>query len=158
MASATTVRTAVEADLDSLASLGEGVQRLHHEGRPDLFVPADHSVLRDFFADRLRDGSYLFLAEAHGQPVGYLFAQHVQRPESPFTHPSSVLYIHHIAVAPETQQSGVGTSLMSAASDLAHSLNVGTLRLDSWHFNESAHTFFRARGFSPMNIVFERAL
>ena len=135
-----------------------GIQRLHHEDRPDLFVPPDFDRLRQFFEDRLADGSHVLLAEVGEKAAGYIFAQHSAREASPFLHASSLLYVHHIAVEPDLQASGVGTALMSAVDDLASSLGAKAIRLDSWHFNESAHAFFRARGFKPINIVFERVL
>lgn len=154
---AASVRPATRADLDALTRLGEGIQALHHHGRPDLFRTPDAALLRDFFEARL-DDSHVLIAEVDGSPVGYLFAEHRERSASPFFHASSLLYIHHIAVAPDSRSAGVGTALVAAAADLAQLLGARAIRLDSWQFNEDAHDFFRLRGFQPINTVFEREL
>ena len=57
-------------------------------------------------------------AEMNSAPVGYLLAEHRDRPASPFFHASALLYIHHIAVLPAWQAVGIGTALISAASGL----------------------------------------
>ncbi|MFC5931554.1 GNAT family N-acetyltransferase [Cryobacterium melibiosiphilum] len=153
------VRPAYFSDLDALVRLGLGIQRLHADGRPDLFVEPSSEALQDFFRARFSDGSHMLIAESNSNsPIGYLLAEHATRDANPFKTASSVLYIHHIAVESSAQSGGVGRELMKGAVTLASELGVSTLRLDSWHFNTQAHGFFETEGFTPVNIVFEKLL
>lgn len=158
MSAVTEIRNATIDDLSALVQLSLGIQELHAAGRPDLFAAADAVVLESFFRDRLSDGSHLLLAEREGRPLGYLLAEHIQRPANPFKKASSIYYIHHIAVAIDSHSQGVGQKLMTAAKSEAIRANASAVRLDSWHFNTTAHGFFESQGFSPMNIVFEHTL
>ena len=79
------VRDASSDDVDALTGLAAQVQTLHAEGRPDLFRPADEGALRDFLIARLADDFIVLLAEDRGGHVlGYLLAEVISRPQSPF--------------------------------------------------------------------------
>ncbi|WP_157487600.1 GNAT family N-acetyltransferase [Leifsonia sp. Root112D2] len=153
------IRHAEDVDLDALTQLGIGIQQLHADGRPDLFNEPVADDIREFFRSQLAEGSHVLVAETGASgPIGYLIAEHRTRDANPFMQASSVLYIHHISVEPSSQATGIGQRLMDAVVSLARTLNVSTLRLDSWHFNTDAHGFFESQGFTPVNIVFERQL
>jgi ribosomal protein S18 acetylase RimI-like enzyme len=152
------VRRATEADLDRLSALSEGIQRLHAEGRPDLFRAPDYEVLRAFLADQLTSGAIVLIADLDGTVAGYLLAEVSARSANPFRHASKSLYVHHIAVDAAMQRRGVGQRLMDAAVTIGRAEGVDAVRLDSWSFNQDAHTFFEAEGFTPLNVVFERRL
>jgi ribosomal protein S18 acetylase RimI-like enzyme len=152
------IRSATRDDLSQLTELSVGIQRLHARGRPDLFQKPDPSALRTFLQPRVDDESVLLVAELEGNVVGYLLAEAVIRAASPFRCASSSLYIHHIAVAPVSQRNGVGAQLLRQAVSIAREQDASMVRLDSWAFNGDAHEFFKAEGFTPVNIVFEQLL
>jgi ribosomal protein S18 acetylase RimI-like enzyme len=154
----TTIRPAEVKDLAEITRLGMGIQKLHHDGRPDIFREPDAAALQAFFQARIADGSNILIAESADGTVGYLLAELVVGGDNPFKRASSVFYIQHIAVQPSHQSAGVGRRLMSSASDLAAELGAAAIRLDSWHFNVNAHDFFKSQGFAPVNFVFERRL
>lgn len=62
------------------------------------------------------------------------------------------------AVDSAVQRQGIGRALLDAAVALGEAQGVDAVRLDSWSFNRSAHAFFEAGGFEPLNVVFERRL
>ena len=153
------VRQANSDDVETLTRLGLSIQELHWQGRPDLFRAPDTAALRGFFQSQLHNGrSHILIASADGRPVGYLLAEYQVREANAFKQDSSLLYIHHIAVEPTAQTTGIGSTLMSAAVDLAVTLNTTALRLDSWTFNTAAHRFFEGHDFKAVNITFEREL
>ncbi|MFE3756806.1 GNAT family N-acetyltransferase [Nocardia tengchongensis] len=152
------IRPARPPDIDVLAELGMTIHQLHVDGRPDVFREVDRSALREFFQSQIRDGMHVLIASIEQEPVGYLLAEHRRRQADAFRHELSILYIHHLAVSPAARRKGIGTKLIDAAASTARELNASGLRLDSWQFNTAAHEFFRAHGFSPMNVVFERDL
>ncbi len=141
-----------------LAELGMTIHQLHVDGRPDIFREVDRSALQKFFESQIRDGMHVLIASIEQEPVGYLLAEHRRREADAFRRDLSILYIHHLAVSPIARRKGIGTRLIEAAAAVAREVNASGLRLDSWQFNTAAHEFFRAHGFSPMNVVFERDL
>lgn len=152
------VRRATEADLDRLSALSEGIQRLHAEARPDLFREPDHGKLRAFLAEQLASGSIVLIADVDSTVAGYLLAEIAARSANPFRHASKSLYVHHIAVDATLQRRGIGHQLIAAAVAIGRKEEADAVRLDSWSFNQDAHTFFEAEGFAPLNVVFERRL
>lgn len=153
------VREAALDDLEALTDLAVQVQALHAQGRPDLFRPAEALALRDFLAGRLADDSVLLVAADHtAKPVGYLLAEVLSRPESPFQFGHTSVYVHHIAVDVTARRQRIGEVLMRGIADRARQVGASSLRLDSWSFNADAHAFFERQGFTATRFVFERHL
>ncbi|MFC7375928.1 MULTISPECIES: GNAT family N-acetyltransferase [unclassified Brachybacterium] len=153
---ATHVRDATESDVDGLTVLGVEVQRLHSKGRPDLFRSAEPEALRGFFRSRLSEGSLVLVADHGGSDLdGYVFAEVLERPQSPFKYQHTDVYIHHIAVAQRARRRGVGELLVAETARRAQQAGAATIRLDSWSFNTEAHRFFEAQGFSTARLIFE---
>lgn len=154
-----TVRDAVPSDLEALTRLATQVQTLHAQGRPDLFRPADPSALGDFLRGRLSDDSLLLVAEDDSsRAVGYLLADVLHRPASPFQFRHTSVYVHHIAVDDAARRQGVGAQLMGEIAERARAVGADSLRLDSWSFNADAHAFFDGQGVTATRVVFERPL
>lgn len=150
------VRRAAAGDVDRLAALSVGIQHLHEVGRPDLFRSPDEAALRAFLLERLEADAIVLISEADGDATGYLLAELSARPTTPFRYESKTLYVHHIAVDPDSQRRGVGSRLLAEAVAIGRAEGVDAVRLDSWSFNQDAHAFFEAQGFKPVNVVFER--
>ncbi|GAM45687.1 hypothetical protein NSK11_contig00022-0055 [Nocardia seriolae] len=152
------IRPARPRDVDALAGLGMALHQLHVDDRPDVFRAVDLSALREFFRSQMVDGMHVLLASIGPEAVGYLLAEHRRREADAFRQELSILYIHHLAVSPSARRNGIGGRLIDAAAAAARELKASGLRLDAWQFNTAAHDFFRAHGFSPMNVIFERDL
>ncbi len=153
------LRRATADDAETIAALNEHAQRLHVEAAPDQFRVVDSAAARAFFDTHLTDeGSIFWIAELGRQPVGYLFAVEAHRAANPFTTEQHTLYIHHLAVDPAVRRRGVGSAMFAAAETYAQTHNLSGLRLDSWLFNQAAHTFFRRLGFEPFITRFARDL
>ena len=150
------LRLATADDLDTLVALVDPVQALHAKAHPDRFVyPFDPARIRSFFADRVgQSNEYFLIAFREEKPVGFLGVRSVSLSENAFRKAYGFLLIDQISVLPEAQGAGVGTVLMQYVKDLADSLDLHDIRLDSWSFNESAHGFFRRAGFEPYRVSF----
>ncbi len=153
-----TIRLGDHHDLPALTALSIGIQAFHVEGRPDLFREPDGDALRAFLASRIDSEDVMLVAEVEERIVGYLLGELVSSPETPFRFASSHLYVHHIAITPQSQRQGVGRELLREAEMWARSQNARAIRLDSWAFNSRAHDFFKSEGFAPLNTTFEKEL
>ena len=76
------VRAATPDDVDALASLRPFVHERHATARPDYFKPTTREAATWFAQDNAR----VLLALADGEPVGYLLAYVVTRPEGGLVH------------------------------------------------------------------------
>lgn len=152
------VRHAEADDAVTIAQLNQHVHVLHEEAEPDDFRALDPAHAVDFFRSLLGDrANVLFLSvDAGGQAVGYVWAQDVERPGSPFTKPARMFYIHHVAVAPEARGQGIGKSLVAAVEAEARDRGITRIALDHWTFNATAQEFFLSLGFESYNVRMRR--
>jgi GNAT superfamily N-acetyltransferase len=136
--------------------LVEPAQALHAEVHPELFIyPVEPSRIWLFFASRVgRPQHYFPIARYEERPVGFLSCCLQDRPANAFKKPTKFLFVDQISVLPEFRRCGVGTVLMRFVRELAVTLDVHELRLDSWSFNEDAHRFFIQAGFEPYRVEF----
>ncbi|MFC9876192.1 hypothetical protein ACFVJR_26640 [Nocardia salmonicida] len=100
------VRQAQPDDVGALAELGMEIQQLHAQGRPDVFRKANLSALQEFFESQFTLGKHALIAVVGQEPIGYLLAEHIQREGNAFKHKSSIIYIHHVAVAASARRRG----------------------------------------------------
>lgn len=147
----TTIRPAGPEDLDALASLRPSVHDQHVDAHPEFFKPATPAVARAEAASWLaQDNAHVLLAEAEGEPVGYVFAHVASRPESGSVHARRVLLVEQIAVAAAARRRGTGAALLEAVRAVARRLDIQTIDLEVWSFNGSARRFFISQGFTPL--------
>src|SRR5690242_16151279 len=95
------VRFADERDLPDVVELNAAVQLLHHEARPEWFVPPDTAAVSTWLTTAIRrDDVFVFVAEDEDdeQVVGYALATVHHRPATPFTRPLSILELDQIGV------------------------------------------------------------
>lgn len=146
------VRNATADDLGTILTLNGFVQRLHAEALPRLFKhPIDSKQSADVFSAILKAPESLVLLAEDAEPVGYLYAQFQHRPASWAHLASRVLYIQHIVISPKFRRQGVGTLLLSRATDAARSNKIGRVELDVWAFNSEAKRFYAKHGFDVFN-------
>jgi ribosomal protein S18 acetylase RimI-like enzyme len=154
------VRTASEADLDTLVALNRVVQSLHADMEPAHFkAEVEDRDVRAFFADRLRIRRNRFsLAEAGGRPAGYVWFETQDLPESPFAFPQRRLYVHHIGVGASVRRQGVASALLRHVEAEAAAAGIACIVLSVWASNEHARTFFSAQGFAPLNLLLTKTV
>jgi GNAT superfamily N-acetyltransferase len=150
------LRLATTDDLDTLVALVDPVQALHAEAHPDRFVyPFDPARIRSFFAGHVgQSHEYFPIAFNEDKPLGFLWCRSMNSSENAFKKARRFLLVDQISVLPEAQGVGVGALLMQYVKELADTLEIDEIRLDSWSFNESAHGFFDWAGFEPYRVSF----
>lgn len=150
------VEVATAADVEALVELNRGVQDLHVAGEPAEFLPFDGGTepgVRDELAALVAAKDHLVLvARSDGDPVGYLVAQRVERPASPYCPAVTFHYVHQIGVRPSSRGAGIGRALLDTVEDEARACGSTRVSLDHWSFNERAARFFAGRGYEPYNV------
>ena len=146
------IRRATPDDAQAIARLNAPVQQLHHEARPGIFKPpSDDGRMVQHYVDLLENpDNHIFIGEADGVPVGYVYAQVYRRPENPFTHAQDIVYVDQISVNPDQRGKGYGRQLTQAVFDLARKERIALITLSVWMFNGDAIAFYERLGFRPI--------
>ena len=103
--------------------------------------------IRDDLLRHLEDqpaNSYLFVAEADGERVGFI---HLQRTEDFFTGRSNC-HVSDIAVAPQHEGRGVGKALLAHAEAWAREHQCQLVTLAVFPGNERARALYEASGYA----------
>jgi diamine N-acetyltransferase len=147
------IRTATATDAAQLSSLNADVQAIHAQAMPWWFKPPGPETFPPAAAAALlaRPENLVLIAEMDTEPVGYAYAEVVQRPEDPFRYAYRLLHLHHLSVRPAWQRRGIGEALVEAVREAATERGIALLGLDVWSFNEGARAFFRRQGFVTFN-------
>ena len=147
------IRRAAAADAEAVASLNAHVQAIHAENLPWRFKPPGSASFPPAAAADLiaKPDNIILVAEVGAATVGYLYAEIVRRPETPFVYALETVYIHHISVAPNFRAKDIGEALLDAVRAEAARLKIELITLDVWSFNANARSFFRRNGFRIYN-------
>jgi len=147
-------------DANAVALLNGEIQQLHAELEPTFFkTDASHAEVVAFFAAKLSaPGHGIQLAEIGGMPVGYVWFEVQDRPETPFQFARKRIYIHHLSVKRAARRTGVGSALLDAIQTAAMGAGITSIALDTWAANSHALRFFEAQGFTPFNLVLGKRL
>ena len=150
-----TIRRATHADAEAVASLNADVQALHAEALPWRFKPPGPETFPPEAAAALiaKPESIIFVADIQmaQATVGYIYAEVMRWPETPFTYAYDAVYIHHISVRPEFRAQDLGEALLDAVRAAAAERKIELITLDVWSFNAAARAFFRRNGFMIYN-------
>lgn len=152
------MRRGARTDAGSLAVLNGYVHALHVQAEPAKFRPTRLDEVTEFFAGALQLPANLFWVAEQAEVVGYLWAEDISRPETPFTHAERLLYVHHLAVDPAVRRTGVARALCAALEHETAARHVSRLALDHWSFNSDAGDFFSAAGFADYNFKMRKRL
>ena len=147
------LREAGLEELPRIAAMKQQIHNVHMNGRPDLFAP--YKDLNDFTAHSAAKGCSLLLAEAAGEPVGYVMLQYVHRPPSPYMKERKFIHVEEFCVDESHQRTGIGSLLMEALKKLAREKGYPRIELDVWSFNEGARQFYEAAGMKPFRTFME---
>ena len=147
------VRLATLNDAEIISALNAEVQTVHAEALPHLFKPASPetfpaSFVRQLLAD---PDTRIFLGSLDDEPVGYLYAQIIKRPETALRYAWEHLHIHHLSVHRTQHRRGCGRALIQAVIQFAKEHGITAITLDVWSFNTPARSFFTTQGFTVYN-------
>lgn len=154
-----TVRPASPRDIPALTALLEQVNRVHVEGRPDLFLPAAKYSPEELEAILADETTPVFVCEDEaGRVVGHGFCV-LQRPENTrLMRDRSTLYIDDICVDLSARGRGAGRAIYDAVAAFARQKGCYNVTLNVWSCNPGAMRFYETLGLKPYKVGMEQVL
>ncbi len=157
------IRRAMTSDLPRLGRLGALLVEAHHELDSQRFLapnnrtPADYA---SFLRTKLEDpDAAIFVAEAHGDVIGYAYAAVEGYDYTSLRGPAGVL--HDLIVEPEHRGRGVGRLLLNAVLTYLRTRSAPRVVLLVAEENQAAQPLFASVGFRrtmvEMTREFEKA-
>ena len=155
-----TIRQATERDIPRIGELLLQVCRVHHNGRPDLFLDGarkyDDDQLRALLRDETRP--ILVAVDENESVLGYAFCVIQQADSHPALTPVRTLYLDDLCVDEHCRGQHVGTALYDAVVALARARGCYNLTLHVWNCNPAAMRFYDARGLKCRQMELETIL
>jgi ribosomal protein S18 acetylase RimI-like enzyme len=154
------LRVASATDIDDIVRLNRDVQQLHAELEPSFFKSnVNNEEVAAFFAAKLAlSENHIRLADSGDGPIGYVWFEVQDRPETPLTLARKRIYIHHLSVQAGARRHGIASALLRRVEAEALADGITNIALDTWAANGSARGFFESRGFTPFNFSLGRRL
>ncbi len=142
------IRRAINEDCNIISKLNYEVHKLHVDAQPNIFKPNEINP-EDVRKLLQNDDNIFYIAWIENTPVGYLYAQKLNKPEKALTYEFNRIHIHHISVNANSQRKGVGSALMEALLKTANEIGIETITTTIWSFNSSSRAFFAKFNLTP---------
>ena len=154
-----TVRRAKEIDIPAIMELLKQVNRVHYDGRPDLFHPATKYTEDELRALLANDQTPVFVcADENGHVLGHGFCI-LQRPENTrLLKDIQTLYIDDICVDEAARGHHIGAAIYEHILTYARQCGCYNVTLNVWNCNPGAMKFYEKLGLVPYKVGMEKVL
>jgi GNAT superfamily N-acetyltransferase len=153
------VRKANIWDYDTIESLHQQLSDLHAQWASWNFHHIRPSYTKELFTERLEDAeTFVFVAEDKWIIVAYVIFQVKHSDDYPILKKRSWLFIKDIVVTESEKWKWIGTLLMEKWEEIAQEMNLWSLELHVWSFNEEAIEFYKKRWYEPYAIKMRKEI
>lgn len=151
------VRRAQEKDMERIDALLMQVERIHHEGRPDLFRVGRKKYTDEELRKLIHDDSrpILVAADEKDAVMGYAFCIFQQYQNHNIMTDIKTLYIDDLCVDETIRGRHIGRTLYDSVLEFARQNGCYNVTLNVWSCNESAMKFYEACGLKPQKVGME---
>jgi len=154
-----TVRFAKESDIPTILELLKQVNRVHYEGRPDLFKPETKYSAEDLRGILQDDQTPVFVcADESGRVLGHGFCV-LERPDNTrLLTDITTCYIDDICVEESARGRQVGRAIYEHILGFARQKGCYRITLNVWSCNPGAMRFYETLGLIPYKVGMEKIL
>lgn len=146
-----TVRFACEEDIPQMNSLLYQVERVHQQGRPDLFKEGAKKYTDNELKAMLKDKTKPIFAAVDENDVmkGYAFCVFQEHKDDNVLTDIKTLYIDDLCVDENCRGQHIGSVLYEAVKKFAKEQGCYNVTLNVWECNPSARKFYKKAGLKP---------
>ena len=153
------IRFALIKDIPQILELPKQVNKVHYDGRPDIFKLGTKYSQQDIEELLLQqDKPILVWTDENDKTQGYCFCAVTKQEETRLLHGLKTLYIDDLCVDESCRGQHIGKELFEGAEKLAKELGCYNLTLKVWSCNPSALKFYQKQGLAPQKTYLEKIL
>ena len=152
------LRRAADGDIPAVLKLLAQVNRIHHDGRPDIFNLATKYSADELSAIFADESSPVFVFDDGGTVLGYVFCVVKETRENRLLADMKSLYIDDLCVDSSARGRHIGRELYECACSFARSIGCYNVTLNVWALNGSARAFYEKIGMKVQKIGMETIL
>ena len=147
------IRKATAEDYSSLCELFNEMDALHRDNLPSIFQkPNGPAREKDYILGLIADENVaLWVAEAGGNPVGFVHAIVRDAPALPVFVPRRYAIVDGIVVKSGYQNHGTGRILMDKMQAWAIAKGASSIELNVYEFNKTAISFYERLGYQTFS-------
>ena len=152
------IRKANKEDFKQIHELVMQVHKIHVENRRYIYKDIDPLDISTFKEEILNSNNIYLVAENNKEIIGICFAELKNVLNNKIIKDQKIIHISDICVKEEKQKKGIGKKLYNEILDLAKELDVDSIELMVWGFNNNAIDFYKSIGMKVKNLKFEQKL
>ena len=142
------VRKAKRNELERVNELRNMVNKIHVNGRPDVFRQGFCDELRQHVYDKYDAGnSDVLVAIMDSMICGFATVEYIEKPQTPYNNSRKFYRIEEFGVDENVRRKGVATALITFIKEDALRRGYKKIELDMWEFNDGALSFYEKVGF-----------
>lgn len=149
MESQVSYRKATMDDVLDICKLGQLLNAIHHEARPDIYSAATTDYARDLphLMRSFESPSHVvYIAHVDNRAAGFITAS-LASSSGPLMQPLDLVRIGSVCVAEAEWGKGIGRCLLQMAKDWAIQQGAKDIRLTVWAFNAQAIRLYTELGY-----------
>lgn len=154
------IRKATEKDIYRLSEMLSQVQKLHADGRSDIFLSGKNKYSNETIKAIIENqNTPVYVAvDENDVAIGYSFCEIEIFHGTPNLKERKAFYIDDLCVDENYRGKGIGKALYEYSLKIAKDLNCHHLTLNVWHLNETALKFYEKMGMVPLKTTMEQKL
>lgn len=152
------IRKANKEDFKQIHELVMQVHKIHVENRSDIYKDIDPLDINTFEEEILNANNIYLVAEYNKEIIGICFAEFKNVLNNTIMKDRKIIHISDICVKKENQKKGIGKKLYNEILNLAEELEIDSIELMVWGFNDNAINFYKSIGMQVKSIRFEKKI
>ena len=153
------IRKAENKDIDQILELLKQVNKVHYDGRSDLFKLATKYTYQDLEELLNDENKPIFVITNENDFVcGYCFCKHIEIKDDQLMQDITTLYIDDLCIDENCRGMHLGSQLFDYVKNYAKEHHYYNLTLNVWQLNEPAMKFYQKMGLLPQKTVMETIL
>ncbi|MGL4989698.1 MAG: GNAT family N-acetyltransferase [Sarcina sp.] len=146
-------------DFNGVECIVQDLHNIHNKSRPDIYKKADNVFDKGYYSSLLKSKNYINLvAKENEEILGFASVAIKETLDSDVLVQRRYAYIDSICVKEGNRNLGIGAKIFEFIKEELKKIEIDSLELMVWEFNEDAIKFYENTGMKVKRRIFEMQL